>query len=241
MPDPAVETVEAPSVRRLVVRGQALEPLAEAALYWPAARALVVSDMHFEKGTSGAARGRLLPPYDTAETIRRLARLVERHDPQLVIALGDSFHDERAESRIAPELLARLGSLIRGRDWVWIAGNHDPLPPKSLGGEVMEALAVDGLYFQHEPAAGPAPGEIAGHLHPCAAIVQRGRRLRRRCFASDGERLVMPAFGAYTGGLNVLDSAYAPVFAGAFHAWMLARDGAVPVASCRLRPDGSSY
>jgi DNA ligase-associated metallophosphoesterase len=205
------------------------------ALFWPDEKLLVVADLHLEKGSAFAARGVLLPPYDTATTLARLARLVEHYRPRLVIALGDSFHDGGGPSRMTDISRAALTSLQRGRDWVWIAGNHDPDPAENIGGRFAEALAFGGLNFRHEPAQKQNDGEIAGHLHPQARVAQRGRAVSRRCFASDGKRLVMPAFGAYAGGLNVRDRAIVSVFGAlSFTAHMLgtSRLYAVPAARC---------
>jgi metallophosphoesterase superfamily enzyme len=123
-----------------------------------------------------------------------------------------------------------------GRRWVWIAGNHDPEPPAGLGGEVCDALRLGPLCFRHQPRAEAPAGEVAGHLHPKAAVTVKGRRLIRRCFATDGRRLVLPAFGAYAGGLDVLDPAFRPYFDGDFRAFMLGRDEVYPVASAKLVP-----
>jgi len=169
------------------------------ALIWEEPGLLVVSDLHLEKGSSFAARGVLLPPYDTVATLGRLAAVVARYNPRMVIALGDSFHDRDA-----------IGALQAGRDWIWISGNHDPALPKSLGGVVATEVAIGPIAFRHEPTG--ATGEIAGHLHPKARVATRGRAMERRCFASDGERAIMPAFGAYAGGLSIRDRAFAKIF-----------------------------
>jgi len=211
--------------------------MSEGALYWPSEDTLIVADLHFEKGSSYAKRGVYLPPYDTSATLTRLEELVVRLKPTAVIALGDSFHDGQAKARIAPTDAARIKNLTNACAWTWIAGNHDPLPD-GFGGRIEEEVRVSALTFRHEPAPAPAIGEVAGHLHPCAVVRVRGRRLRRRCFASDSTRLILPAFGAYTGGLNVCDVAYRPLFAGRdFHAWMMGRDQVVPVSAKRLLPD----
>jgi uncharacterized protein len=180
------------------------------ALFWEAQRLLVVSDLHLEKGSSFAARGVLLPPYDTAATLTRLAAVIMRHDPRIVIALGDSFHDRSAHQRLATSDHEVLVALQARRDWIWIAGNHDPTLPSNLGGVVATEVAIGQIAFRHEPTG--AAGEIAGHLHPKARVSTRGRSVERRCFACDGERAVMPAFGAYTGGLNIRDAAFAKIF-----------------------------
>src|ERR1700756_311112 len=180
------------------------------ALFWEAQRLLVVSDLHLEKGSSFAARGVLLPPYDTAATLSRLAAAISRHDPRMVIALGDSFHDRNAHERLSAGDREAIGALQVRRDWIWISGNHDPALPPDLGGIVATEVAIGPIVFRHEPTG--AAGEIAGHLHPKARVPTRGRSVERRCFASDGERAVMPAFGAYTGGLSIRDRAFQKVF-----------------------------
>jgi DNA ligase-associated metallophosphoesterase len=222
-------------VREIVLAGVTLIADPAGALYWPEEKLLVAADLHLEKGSAYAARGVLLPPYDTAATLARLARLIERYAPRLVVALGDSFHDGRGPARMADNSRGALTALQRGRDWVWLAGNHDPDPADNIGGRFADVLALGGLTLRHEPSVDASDGEIAGHLHPLACIVQRGRALRRRCFASDGHRLVMPAFGAYAGGLNVRHRAIASLFpALAFTAHMLGerRLYAVPAARC---------
>jgi uncharacterized protein len=205
------------------------------AIYWPDEKLLAVADLHLEKGSAFAARGVLLPPYDTAATLTRLARLIERYSPSLVIALGDSFHDGGGPSRLSDASRGALTALQRGRDWVWMAGNHDPDPAENIGGRFADVLALGALTFRHEPSPRQSDGEIAGHLHPLARIARRGRAVSRRCFACDGRRLVMPAFGAYAGGLNVRDRAIVSLFGAlSFTAHMLG-DGrlyAVPAARC---------
>jgi DNA ligase-associated metallophosphoesterase len=205
----------------------------DGALYWPDEGILVIADLHLEKGSSFAARGVLLPPYDTAATLARIAVLIARFAPRVVIALGDSFHDGKGPARIAAVDRAALAELQHGRDWIWIAGNHDPDPADGIGGSFGSALAIGALVFCHEPTG--AKGEIAGHLHPIARVVGRGRTVSRRCFASDGARLVMPAFGAFAGGLNVRHRAFADVFGTrAFAAHLLGerRLYALPAARC---------
>lgn len=221
----------------LRLNGTELRALREGALYWPEEDTLIVADLHFEKGSSFAVKGVMLPPYDTGATLQRLEHLCRALKPKRVIALGDSFHDGRAEARMAPGDAARIKALTDATDWLWIAGNHDPAPPPGFGGAVAEVWERGGLLFRHEPALRPVPGEVAGHLHPCAAVRVRGRRLRRRCFVSDGARLILPAFGAYTGGLNVLDDAFSALFgAHDFHAWMIGSTRIVPVKARLLVP-----
>ena len=191
------------------------------AAFLPSQSTLVFADLHFEKGSSYARGRQFLPPYDTLNTLLRMVRSVARHKPARVIALGDSFHDREAGDRLGSEERGLLDSLSRSARFTWIAGNHDPNPPDWLEGEVTDCIRVGGLVFRHEPAAAFEPGEVAGHLHPCASVSKWGRSVRRRCFVSDGLRMILPSFGAYTGGLDVGDSAIATLFAGPFHAYML--------------------
>jgi uncharacterized protein len=182
------------------------------ALWVEGPRALIVADLHFEKGSAYASRGQLLPPYDTRETLARLEAETRAMDPALLVFLGDSFHDRAAEGRLAPEDAQRIGALAGGRALVWVVGNHDAEGPRHLPGESVATLALSSLRLVHEPLAGPAPGEVAGHLHPCAKVRGPGGAVRRRCFVTDGERMVLPAFGALAGGLNVRHEAFRPLF-----------------------------
>ena len=204
------------------------------ALFWQQQHLLVVSDLHLEKGSSFAARGVLLPPYDTVATLGRLAAVIARHDPRVVIALGDSFHDSNAHGRLAPADRDAIAALQTRRDWIWVSGNHDPDLPRDLGGVVAGEVAIGPITLRHEPSG--AVGEIAGHLHPKARVATRGRAMERRCLASDGERAVMPAFGAYAGGLSIRDTAFARIFRSlAFIAHVLGdnRPHAIAAARCR--------
>ena len=208
------------------------------ALYWPEEGLLVVADLHLEKGSSFARRGQLLPPYDTTETLARLARLIAHYAPRVVITLGDNFHDRGGHARLVAQDHASLTALQRGRDWIWITGNHDPDPAEGIGGSFGATLSFGKLQFRHEPSRDAPEGEIAGHLHPVARIAQRGRAVSRRCFATDGRALVMPAFGAYTGGLNVRDRAFAAVFgARKFTAHMLGDNRLYAFAASRCLSD----
>ena len=208
MTESAILAVASPSA--FEVAGITMLADLSGALFWEEQRLLVVSDLHLEKGSSFALRGVLLPPYDTVATLGRLAAVVARHDPRMVIALGDSFHDRDAHARLSDADRDTLTALQAGRDWIWISGNHDPALPSDLGGMVASEVAIGRIAFRHEPTG--AFGEIAGHLHPKARVPTRGRTMERRCFASDGERAVMPAFGAYAGGLSIRDAAFAKIF-----------------------------
>jgi DNA ligase-associated metallophosphoesterase len=208
------------------------------ALYWPEHGLLVVADLHLEKGSSFARRGQLLPPYDTTETLARLARLIARYAPRVVVALGDNFHDGGGPGRLSGKDRVTLTALQRGREWIWIAGNHDPDPPEGIGGAFAETLPIGPLTFRHKPSPDAPDGEIAGHLHPVARVAQRGRAVSRRCFATDGKALVMPAFGAYTGGLNIRDRTFLAVFAARkYRAHMLGDDRLYAFAASRCLVD----
>jgi uncharacterized protein len=198
---------------RLRLAGLAARLRPAGTLWLEDSRTLAAADLHLEKGSAYAARGQMLPPYDTAETLARLAREVEALDPARIVLLGDSFHDGGGEGRLADADAARVEALARGRTLVWLVGNHDADGPRSLPGEVSDEMAVGRLVLRHAPLAGPR-AEAAGHLHPAAKVAARGRTVRRRCFVTDGERVVLPAFGAYAGGLNVRDAAFAGLFAG---------------------------
>lgn len=205
--------------------GAELSPQPCGGLWWQDQRVLVVSDLHLEKGSSYAARGQMLPPYDTRATLKRIAALMERLQPVMVISLGDSFHDRRARPRMAQDDVALVRSLTAQCDWVWVEGNHDPSPPDDLGGQLASEVTIGAITFRHEPTPGRSDGEIAGHLHPSATVVGRAGWVRSRCFASDGRRMVMPAYGALTGGLNVLDRAFAPLFPDGLICGVIGRDG----------------
>jgi DNA ligase-associated metallophosphoesterase len=203
------------------VNGETLLLDPAGAAFWPQERTLIFADLHFEKGSSLARRGALLPPYDTRTTLKRMAAAIARHAPTRIVALGDSFHDPDAADRLEDEDRQTLAALGRAADWIWITGNHDPAPPTWLGGFITSEIAFGGLVFRHEPGVLSQRGEIAGHLHPCTTVNRRGRSLRRRCFVSDGERMVMPAFGAYAGGLDLWEDAFQTLFRGAFAAYVL--------------------
>lgn len=208
------------------------------ALYWPSERALIVSDLHLEKGSHFAARGQMLPPYDTRETLRKLAAVIDTYDAETVIALGDSLHDTDAAERLDAADLETLRILQDDREWIWITGNHDREIAHKLGGVVLPSLSVEGIALRHEPSPGAVTHEIAGHLHPSARLVVHGTALRRPCFVANGLRLVMPAFGAFTGGLNILDCAFEPLFGNdGLAVWMLGQEGVYPVAPRLLRDD----
>lgn len=206
------------------------------AMYLPAHDALLVADLHFEKGSSFARRGMMLPPYDTRETLIALTDAVFRFNPKTVIALGDSFHDIGGPERLGDEERASLTEVQMGRDWIWVTGNHDRILPDSIGGQVVEEMMLGSLTLRHEPMAGEQ-AEVAGHLHPVGKVVMRGRATRRRCFLTDGTRCVMPALGAYAGGLNACDAAYKPLFAKGFTAHLIGTERIFAIAKSMLCRD----
>ena len=199
----------------------ALVPDLSGALWLPEERTLVVADLHLEKGSSYARRGVFLPPYDSAATLAALAAAIARHAPARVIALGDSFHDREAEIRLGDDNRARLKQLQTGRNWLWVTGNHDPQISAAMGGDSAATVDLRGVTLRHEPDAREMGFEIAGHLHPAAKVRMRGRALRRRCFALSPRRCVMPAMGAYAGGLNLRDAAFGPLLGPGFSAHLL--------------------
>lgn len=211
--------------------------LPDGALWVGDAKTLIVSDLHLEKGSSFALRGQMLPPYDTHAALLKLTDLMLRLQPEIIVSLGDSFHDSGGPARMDAKDRELLRLLMSRCDWVWVEGNHDGRAPETLGGKFHDVLHVGSLVLRHEPTKAAAPGEIAGHLHPCARVVGRGRSVRRRCFATDGVRMVMPAFGAFTGGLNVCDDAFAPIFPDGATALVMGREKVLPAPMQRLLPD----
>lgn len=190
------------------INGAALVLDVSGAAYWPAERMLLVADLHLEKGSSLTRSGHFIPPYDTAATLARLMRVIARLDPRRIAFLGDAFHDPFAGERIDAGNLATIMAIGQGRTLLWISGNHDPAPPVQVPGERLDELGVGPLTLRHIPLRDAKPGEIAGHLHPLARVKTRAAVVRRACFLSNRARMILPAFGAYTGGLNVLDAAF---------------------------------
>ncbi|MBO6758353.1 MAG: ligase-associated DNA damage response endonuclease PdeM [Roseibium sp.] len=234
--------VAAPVCHDIQINGQLVGLHDSGVLWWPDQSVLVVADLHLEKGSSYARRGVMLPPYDTAETLERLAAAINAFDPACVIALGDSFHDPDGSDRLPPAYRAMLATLQINRNWIWVTGNHDPVAPVRLCGETVDEITIGPLTFRHEPLPKTdrqqIAGEVCGHLHPAARVRRYGRSIRRACFATDGARLVMPAFGALTGGLNVADPAFHLVFRRRqFSAFMLGNDRLYPFTASRLIAD----
>jgi len=182
--------------------GHSLFALPQGALFWPARRALLVADLHFEKASWFAGTGQMLPPYDSLATLADLAALTAATEPVEIWCLGDSFHDSAGCERLPDRARAMLTGLTARHRWVWIAGNHDRDLVDRCGGEVMREAAVGGLVLRHEADPAERRPELSGHFHPKLRLTVRGRRLARRCFVATGTKLVLPAFGALTGGLD---------------------------------------
>lgn len=193
------------------LRGANLVARPSGALYWPDQRLLCVSDLHLGKSERIARRsGAMLPPYETQDTLERFEFEINYLQPQIVVCLGDSFDDLRAGFALAAPVRNWLARLQEGRDWVWIEGNHDPAP-LDLGGRTLAAMHVGPLVFRHMASA--ETSEISGHYHPKAVLNLGGRRVSRPCFLADQNRIILPAFGTYTGGLHVSDPALRAILA----------------------------
>lgn len=220
--------------------GERLQALPSGALHWPERRLLAVADLHLEKGSSYAVNAlKLLPRHDTRQTLSGLAALIDRWRPDTVVCLGDSFHDSEAADRLPRAERAEIGRLVKLAHFVWIAGNHDPSPPGTEWGEVAEEVDLGPLVFRHEARFAWPGGEVSGHFHPVAALTVKGRGMRRRCFLTDGRRLILPAFGAYAGGLNALDPAIAQLFPDDYDALVVGRDSVRRLSWRQLRPDAT--
>ena len=226
--------------------GEQLIARQDGSLWWPDAKLLVVADLHLEKGTwYGSRTAQALPPYDTRATLAALRRAIGATGPATVVCLGDSFHDENAAERIGVEDASTLACLVDAvDDWVWIVGNHDPRPPRQWGGSISHELAFGRIVLRHEASRVPlvdVAGEVSGHYHPVAALTVRGRGLRRRCFATDRKRLVLPSYGAYTGGLNVLDPAIASLFGRDYDVLALGTSSIHRLPNTALRRDPRAF
>ena len=201
----------------------------------PEYSALLVADLHLEKGSSFLERGLHIPPFDTRSTLSVLESVVERLQPRLLIALGDTFHDRRGPDRLDPADRDRITAMARRREVVWIVGNHDPVLPSDLGADIVSEVSLGPLTLRHVPAlALDRSCEVAGHFHPVASVVARGRRLTARSFVADETRLVLPAFGAYTGGLNARAPEIASLFPGRFKVWMIGSEDIFTFVSTAL-------
>jgi len=229
------DTVE---LNEMILGGVSFRTDPSGALWQPDERLLIIADLHLEKGSSFATRrGSFLPPYDTRATLQRLCDLITRLQPLRIIALGDTWHDDKGPTRLNEDDAALLGSLMNRIDFIFIAGNHDA---KLVGRDTItfvNEVYFNGITFRHEPIVG-AQHEIAGHLHPAAKVKGRGRAVRRRCFVANSNRIILPAFGAYAGGLNVCDLAFTPLFPKRdFLVHMLGEDRTYAANATQLLPD----
>jgi uncharacterized protein len=208
---------------RIILNGLELIPDLSGALFVPEFKVLLVADLHLEKASNMARRGVHLPPYDTRASLTQLEAVISQSRPDQLIFLGDSFHDDEARDRIADADLASLRAISESAATVWITGNHDPHPPTDIGGRIANEVVLGGVTLRHEPKRlGSEEFEIAGHLHPGAAVSQRGRHIHCKCFIADDSRLVMPAFGSFTGALSISAAPFKNLFAKKdFHVWML--------------------
>lgn len=204
-------------------------------VFLPDSKVLIVSDLHLEKGAAFARRGLMHPPYDTEMTLTRLGNCITFYRPETIISLGDSFHDRSGAAQLPKTYRQKLLTLQKNSNWIWISGNHDPEPPEDLGGIFIEEAIVENLTFRHEPAQIAKEGEVAGHLHPAAKITRRGKSVRKPCFASDGKRLILPAFGTTTGCLSLEHKAFKGLFNRSdLNAYVLGKDQLYPVSFFRL-------
>ncbi len=228
MTEPAPETT--PETTSMVLAGHRLRPRRSGALWWPGAGTLVVGDLHVGRSERQARLGgALLPPYETGDTLARLEAEVAELGPGRVVCLGDSFDDGPAAAALRAEDRRRIARLAEGRDWVWIAGNHDPAPA-DLPGRAAPALVLGPVLFRHvAQATRPEPGtaEVSAHYHPKACLHHQGRRISRPCFLADGARAILPAFGTYTGGLDAADPVFDRLLERSARAWLTGRRVAV--------------
>ena len=230
---PAAARASEDSTVLLQFAGHTFEPLLSGALFWRAESMLLVADLHLEKFSSFARRGQMLPPYDTGLTLKRLERDLEQTGAARVVSLGDSFHRSEGTQTLLDADRLRLMALLGRAHWTWLSGNHDPLP-HTLGGLCADRLEHRGITLTHEP---PRTGRaaIAGHLHPAATVVANGRGTRRPCFVHDGKLLLLPAYGAGTGSMNILGPSFAGLFDHAsLEVTMLGRNRLYPVSTRRL-------
>lgn len=205
------------------IAGELLQLDPAGALHWPAQRLLAVSDLHFEKGSAAARQGSLVPPWDTRATLDILATMLRRYRPRCVVALGDTFHDMGGAARLLPADAARLRAMAEAVEFVWVLGNHDPLPQGFRGASAAEHR-IGPLVFRHQARPGRVMGELSGHFHPKASVKIRGTIVTRPCFLADTRRVILPAIGAYTGGLDAQDPAVRGFFPTGGRAFLLGQE-----------------
>jgi uncharacterized protein len=208
---------------RIALGGLEFVPDLSGALYVPELQTLLVADLHLEKASNMARRGVQLPPYDTRASLAQLQAVLLATAPRQLIFLGDSFHDNDARERIGEADVVTLRDMTTRFDTIWITGNHDSRPPTDIGGRVVDEVMLGAIALRHEPKKlADDEFEIAGHLHPGAGVSQRGRHIRCKCFIGNGMRIIMPAFGSFTGGLSVSAAPFRQVFGKVdYHVWML--------------------
>ncbi len=223
----------------LTFRGESLLLDSAGILFWPGQALLAVADLHLEKGSACAGRGQLVPPWDSRETLGRLSRLAALYAPRVIVALGDSFHDGGGAARLAAGDRAALDRLGAAR-LVWVRGNHDPEWPAGLPGEAAADFRLGGLVFRHQAAAGAA-GEISGHFHPKARVTTRAGDIVRPCFVADSTRLMLPAFGAYTGGLDVGHPAIQALYPAGATVFLLGREKLFRFTIGEVAPAGPAH
>lgn len=187
---------------RFSFSGQALMALPQGALFWPSRRALLVADLHLEKASWFAKGGQMLPPYDSIATLTDLSLIAAACAAEEIWCLGDSFHDSQGCDRLPARARALLAALTASTRWTWITGNHDSRLADHCGGEIVEEARVDGLLLRHEADPAEIRPELSGHFHPKLRISHRGRLVSRRCFVATATKLILPAFGSLTGGLD---------------------------------------
>lgn len=204
----------------------------EGALYWHAEHMLIVADLHLEKGSHFAMRGQFLPPYDTRETLERLERAIRNSGASRILFLGDSFHDATGPDRMSYTERDMLEDMCGALQAIWVQGNHDgAYVPR--GARQCEVFSLSGITFRHQ-ATDDGHHEISGHFHPCAEIAHKGAVMRRRCFIEDGRKMILPSFGAFTGGLDVKADPIAEHFLGLFNVHVLGLEKVYSVPADRL-------
>ena len=209
----------------ITLGGLSFTPDLSGALFCADEQLLLVADLHLEQGASLARRGLHVPPYDTVATLAMLEDVLKATGAKRLILLGDNFHDGVAHDEVREKDAERLRAITARIDTIWISGNHDPNAHDRLGGTCVDEMQLGAITLRHIPQRlKRAEFEIAGHLHPGASIVQRGHNIRTKCFVADQRRLILPAFGSYTGALNVLSSAFSGLLEPAeTQAWMIGK------------------